>query len=98
MDNLQQGCCIFFYLIPSSTKRIFLKSTIFNYINKHVIPSILYGFFEQPTTKDHSEKQEEPKSVWAGGIRPIFHPCCNEGILTPLTEIIRKLQCFCTQL
>lgn len=66
MDNLQQGCCIF-YFIPSSTKEIFLKSTKFSYIDKHVIQSILYGFCGQPTTRDHSEQQEESKSVWARG-------------------------------
>lgn len=95
MDKLQQGCCIF-YLIPSSTKGIFLKSAKFHYIDKLVIPSILYGSFGQPTTRDYSEQQEESKSVWAGVIRPTLQHCCNEGILTPVTEIIRKLQRFCT--
>lgn len=73
MDNLLQGCCIFFlYFLTSSTKGIFLKSTEFHYIDKLVIPSILYGFFGQPTTRDHSEQQEESKSMWLEGLDPPF--------------------------
>jgi len=94
MDNLLQGCCTFFSFLLSSTKGIFLKNTKVHYIDKLMIPSSLYGFFGQPVTRNHSEQHEESKSAWAGRIRPTFHPCCTEGILTSVTEVIMKWQCF----